>query len=213
MLEAEGRPLGIVEAIVGQTRGLVTVSGRAGHAGTVPMGMRRDAYAAAAEMVLALEARAARGPDGLVGTVGRVTVGPGLVNVIPDRCVFSIDVRATSDTTRLAAVDGFLADARAIAERRGCTLGFEKTHEIAVAACDPGLKGALAAVMADMGLQPRELPSGAGHDAQALAALGPMVMLFVRCRGGVSHHPDEYASPADMGASVEALARLFARLD
>jgi allantoate deiminase len=214
VLEAKGQPLGVVTGIVGQSRVRVTVSGEAGHAGTVPMRLRRDALAGAAEMALVLEKIAGEHPDdGMVGTVGRIEATPGAVNIIAGRVDFTVDLRSLTDALRLAAVERFKAEAGRIAAARGLKLDFEQFHEIATAGMAPALQEALAAAIADLGQQPVRLPSGAGHDAQVMARLCPSAMLFVRCRGGISHNPAEFASAADMGLAVAALIRFIERFE
>jgi allantoate deiminase len=210
VLEAKGEPLGIVTGIVGQSRLRVTVTGEQNHAGTVPMGLRHDAFAGTAEMALALETIAREHPEeGMVGTVGRVEAAPGAVNIIPGRVVFTVDLRALTDALRLAAVERFAAEAKRIAAVRGLTVSIETFHDIAAAHCAPALQEALAASVAELGHTPIRLASGAGHDAQVMARLCPSAMLFVRCRGGISHNPAEFASVADMGAAVAALIRFI----
>jgi allantoate deiminase len=212
VLEAKGEPLGVVTGIVGQSRLRVTVTGEAGHAGTVPMNLRRDPMAGAAEMALALEAIARAHPeDGMVGTVGRLEALPGAVNVIPGRVVFTVDLRALTDALRTAAVGEFETQAQRIAAARGLKLAIEPFHEIATARCAPPLQDELAASIAALGHTPIRLPSGAGHDAQVMARLCPAAMLFVRCRGGISHNPAEFASVSDMGLAVAALIGFIER--
>jgi allantoate deiminase len=214
VLEAKNEPLGIVTGIVGQHRVRVMVTGEAGHAGTVPMGLRHDAMAGAAEMTLALEAIAKEHPeDGMVGTVGRIEALPGAVNIIPGTVMFTIDLRSLADELRLAALKKFEMEAKRIAGTRGLFFSMETFHEIATAHCAPALQNALAAVVTDLGHKPIQLPSGAGHDAQVMARLCPSAMLFVRCRGGISHNPAEFASVADMGVAIAALIRFIERFD
>ena len=210
VLEAKGEPLGIVTGIVGQVRLRVTVTGEAGHAGTVPMNLRRDAYAGAAEMALALEKIAREHPeDGMVGTVGRIEAVPGAVNIIPGRVLFTVDLRSLTDALRIEATERFAAEAARIAKARGLTVSIEPFHEIATAHCAPAMQDALAASVTELGHTPIRLPSGAGHDAQVMARLCPSAMLFVRCRGGISHNPAEFTSVADMGLAVAALIRFI----
>jgi hydantoinase/carbamoylase family amidase len=204
VLEAEGLPLGVVSAINGATRWRVEVNGVAGHAGTVPMALRRDALAAAAEMVLAVE-REGRAMEDLVATVGQLEVWPGAVNVVPGGVRFSIDVRAPSNAVREAALAVLEATFTSIAERRGAALAIERFHDAGAVSCDPALIEQLSAAVGRAGLAPRLLPSGAGHDAMALAALCPIGMLFVRCAGGISHHPAEAISVADADLAVRVL--------
>lgn len=212
VLEAKGQPLGVVTGIVGQSRIRVTVTGTAGHAGTVPMNMRHDPLAGAAEMALALETIVREHPeDGMVGTVGRIEASPGAVNIIPGRVIFTVDLRSLTDALRLAAVARLEQEAQRLAKARGLTVSFELFHEIATADMALALQEALAAGIAALGHQPIRLPSGAGHDAQVMARLCPSAMLFVRCRGGISHNPAEFTSVADMGLAVAALIRFIER--
>jgi allantoate deiminase len=204
VLEADDLPLGVVTAINGATRWRVAVGGEAGHAGTVPMALRRDALAAAAEMVLAVE-REGRAVADLVATVGQLEVSPGAVNVVPGEVRFSLDVRAPSNAAREAALAVLEATFAAIAGRRGVALAIERYHDAAAVACDPVLIDQLAAAVGRAGVTPRLLPSGAGHDAMALASLCPIAMLFVRCARGISHHPAEAISAEDADLAVRVL--------
>jgi len=206
VLEAEGLPAGVVTAINGATRLAVDVEGTAGHAGTVPMNLRRDALAAAAECALAVERRCAGVPD-LVGTVGRIEALPGAVNVIPGKVRFTIDVRAAADAVRASAVDDLHGQMQAICARRGVAIGVRKTHDHGVTACAPWLMEQLDAAVAAEGLPVRRLPSGAGHDGMAMAELCDIGMLFVRCEKGVSHNPAEAITAAD----AETGTRVFLR--
>jgi allantoate deiminase len=212
LLEAEREPLGVVTGIVGQSRSRVTVSGEAGHAGTVPMQPRRDALAGAAAMILMVE-RLARDDlqRGMVATVGRLDVLPGSTNIIPAMASFTIDLRDMNDTARQAAIASIRQETRAIAEARNLAVIFELFHEEAAVACDPALQDAFAAVIGELGHRAIRLPSGAGHDAQMMARLCPAGMLFVRCRGGISHNPAEFCSTPDMGLAAAALIRFIER--
>jgi len=202
----EGLPVGVVTSIAGSTRANVRVTGEAGHAGTVPMGARRDAMAASAEMVLAIERHCAERAGELVGTVGRLAVaGGGATNVIAGEVAFSLDLRAGDDVTRDAARVAIAAEIRRVAERRRVAVAFEPFLELAATPCDPALQQALARSVAAHGVAPRFLASGAGHDAMEMARIAPVAMLFVRCgNGGISHHPAESLAPADadLGAAV-----------
>jgi allantoate deiminase len=211
VLESQNAPLGVVTAIAGQTRMALAVTGEAGHAGTVPMDLRRDALAGAAEMTLVAERIAREAGEGVVATVGRLGVHPNAINIIPAEVRFTLDLRAPADAARNTAVERFVTQARAIAERR--RLGFEATtiHELATTPCDIALQEALAAAAASLGASPPALASGAAHDAMMFTELCPFAMLFVRCKGGVSHNPAEYASPEDMGLAVAALTRFIER--
>ena len=205
VLEARGLPLGIVSAINGASRGLVVVTGRAGHAGTVPMDLRADALTAAAAMALAIEARARAEPD-LVATVGQLTVTGGAVNTVPGRVEFTLDCRAPDDRSRKAALADIRAAIAAIADERRVTACLTVAYDAPAAPCDPGVSQALAQAAARCGYAAPSLPSGAGHDAMAFKDVLPFAMLFVRCKGGVSHNPAEFASIADMSAAAHVLA-------
>lgn len=207
-LEAAGQPLGVVTGIVGQSRLRVTVTGEAGHAGTVPMTLRRDAMAGAAEMTLLVE-RIACDNEGMVGTVGRIEVLPGATNIIPATVHFTIDLRCMDDNERRRALKHLETEAETIASARKLDVAFEYFHDAAATPCDPALQAMLAGAIADVGGRPLSLPSGAGHDAQMMARLCPSSMMFVRCRGGISHNPAEYTSPDDMGVAVAALIRFI----
>lgn len=213
-LEAENQPLGVVTGIVGQSRWRVIVTGEAGHAGTVPMNMRRDALAGSAEMMLEAE-WICRAHDGMVATVGIVEANPGAGNIIPGRVMFTVDLRCMDDVTRKAAVAEFETEAREIAAARKLNVTFEHFHDVSATVCDASMQDTLAVAIGDIGGRAIRMPSGAGHDGQMMAKLCPASMMFVRCRGGISHNPAEYCAPADMGQAVAALIRFierFARL-
>ena len=205
-LEAEGLPLGVVTAINGATRLEVVVDGLAGHAGATPMHLRQDALTAAAEMALAIEGRARSEPD-LVATVGRLEVWPGATNVIPGHVQFSIDLRAPSDLNRAAALADVEARIFAIAATRGVRVSIAKSHEANAYVCDPNIVAGLAQAVEAVGVPPRLLPSGAGHDAMAMGKLCPAGMLFVRCKGGVSHNPLESITVEDCAIGLKALTQ------
>lgn len=211
VLEAQGCSVGVVGAIAGQTRARVTFTGAAGHAGTVPMRLRRDALCGGAEWLLAVEARA-RATDGLVATVGEAAVEPGAGNVIPGAARLSLDVRHGDDRVRAAACAGLCERAQAVAAARGLEVACEPVQETGAVTCSPELTDALAQAAADAGHPAPRLLSGAGHDAAMMAAVTPVAMLFVRCRGGVSHHPAESVAAADVAAAVEVTTRFLERL-
>ncbi|MEJ0012745.1 MAG: M20 family metallo-hydrolase [Bauldia sp.] len=212
VLDQSNEPLAVVSAIASQGRYRLQMHGEAGHAGTVPMAIRHDALAGAAEVIALAEDVARKGAKaGLVATVGEIKVAPGASNVIPGKADFSLDVRASDDATRAAAATDIRQRARQIGARRGLVFGMETVHEKPVATCAPRLKRAIAtAITSVTGKPPRELMSGAGHDGQAMIRLTDIGMIFVRCRAGISHNPLEYASPEDMGLAVEALVRTIA---
>jgi N-carbamoyl-L-amino-acid hydrolase len=204
VLLEKGLPLGVVTAIAGSSRYLLDLEGLASHAGTTPMTMRRDAAAAAAEIVLLVERRCS-GAGALVGTVGQLAVPDGSVNVIPGRCRLSLDIRAASDDERLAAVRDIFDGIAAICARRRIGLHVEKLLEAPAAPCAPRLMDQLGAAVQRAGLPRFDLLSGAGHDAMAMAAVTEVAMLFTRCgNGGISHNPLETmtADDADIAASV-----------
>jgi allantoate deiminase len=205
LLEERGAALGVVTAIAGQTRAALRLGGVAGHAGTVPMDLRHDALCAAAEVVLAAEALAHAAPP-LVATVGRLAVAPGTANVIPGSAELSVDVRHPDDAERAAAVRRLRGEAERAAEARGVRLEWEERLDQPAVGCDAALSQALAQAAAGAGAPPLLLPSGAGHDAAVMAAVAPIAMLFVRCAGGVSHHPDESVAEPDVAVAVDALA-------
>jgi allantoate deiminase len=206
VLEAEGLPVGIVTAINGATRLEVGVDGVAGHAGATPMRLRRDALTAAAEMALAIEARA-KGEVDLVATVGRLEVWPGATNVIPGHVQFSIDVRAPDDTRRAAAVADLTTRIDAVAAARSVKASLAKTHDASAYGCDPGVMAGLTKAVESLGVPPRFLPSGAGHDTMMMGGLCPGGMLFVRCKGGISHNPQESITVEDCAFGLAALTR------
>jgi allantoate deiminase len=211
VLEAEGLPVGVVTAINGASRFKVDIEGKAGHAGTVPMGLRQDAGAAAAEMILAIETVAASSDD-LVATVGNCELRPGAVNVIPGSAHFTIDIRSPDDSHRLAAIGDLTARFDAIAARRGVKVEMLKTYEEPAARCDLRLIREFAAALANIGLPERRLSSGAGHDGLAMVSLCPIAMLFVRCRGGISHNPAEAVRTDDVSTALDVLVGFLRRL-
>jgi allantoate deiminase len=211
VLEQRGVPVGVVTAIAGATRAEVTFTGRAGHAGTVPMELRRDAACGLAELVLAVEA-AARAQPGLVTTCGRIAALPGAPNVIPGSAVASVDVRHADDAVRAAAVAGLRARGEEIAAARGLVLAWDERMATPALAMDAGLTDLLAQAVAARGVPELRLPSGAGHDAVALSELTRAAMLFVRCAGGVSHHPDESVDAADVAVALDVLDGFLRRL-
>lgn len=210
VLEHGNRPLGVVTSIAGQYRTRVTVRGMAGHAGTVPMPLRQDALLAASEMIVLAEHIAKAHPDaGMVATVGHIKVMPGAINVIPDLVEFVLDLRASSDAPRASALQSFTARAEAIAAARGCSVAFDTYHDCRTAACASWLQEGLARSTASLGLDAPRLVSGAGHDGQSMEKLTDFGMLFLRCKGGISHNPLESATVEDMGLAVAALIRFI----
>jgi allantoate deiminase len=208
VLESENLPVGVVTAISGATRLSVVLTGMAGHAGTVPMGLRRDALAGAAECIVAIE-EFCRTDQGLVGTVGYIDAMPGATNVIPGKVSFTIDIRTASDQHRKLAVADIVRTIEAIARRRTLVLLVHVTHENRTVPCAPWLKAQVAEAVAAEGYRVFDLPSGAGHDGMAMIDVADVAMLFVRCRGGISHNPAEHVEEADADAGARVLLRLI----
>ncbi len=208
VLEAEGLPVGVVTAINGGNRFSIEIDGMAGHAGTVPMTLRQDALAAAAECVLAVERIAQSMPD-VVGTVGRLETMPGAMNVIPGKVRFSIDVRAPTDDKRRAAADAMLAEVSAIVARRKLAHTVAPLWEARTAPCAVDMQRRIAKAIADEHIEVRHLPSGAGHDGMAIVDIAPIGMLFVRCKGGISHNPAEAVTRDDVATALRVFARFI----
>ncbi len=209
VLEAEALPVGVVTAIAGATRLAVELRGMAGHAGTVPMALRRDALAGAAACIVAVETLCRADQSGLVGTVGVINAAPGAGNVIPGLASFTLDIRAPTDDHRNAAVAEIRRAVETIATQRGLALQIDVTHENRTAPCAPWLQNQIGAAIAAEGHRVFTLPSGAGHDGMAMIDIADIAMLFVRCRGGISHHPAEHVDEADIDASARVLLRVI----
>ncbi|MFZ4876332.1 allantoate amidohydrolase [Janthinobacterium sp. Mn2066] len=204
-------PLGIVTAIAGSSRYLLKLGGLASHAGTTPMGMRRDAASAAAEIILLVEQRCSQG-EALVGTVGQLHVPNGSVNVIAGACQLSLDIRAASDSVRQAAVDDILDGVAAICARRQIDVDIELLLSASAAPCAPWLMAQLGEAVESVGLKAFPLLSGAGHDAMAMAAITDVAMLFTRCgNGGISHNPLETMTADDADIAAHALLAFLRR--
>jgi allantoate deiminase len=210
-LESVNRAVGVVSAIAAQTRARLVFTGRADHAGTTSMELRRDALCAGAECVLAVEAKA-RGSDGLRATVGQIAVEPSASNVVPARVTLSLDIRHADDAVLAAAVADLRQETADLAANRGIGLVWETLQEGAAVPMDASLSGVLHRSVERVQGEVPVLVSGAGHDAAVMARVCPVAMLFVRCRGGVSHHPDEYASPADAAMGLAVLAEAVSQL-
>jgi allantoate deiminase len=211
VLESRDLPVGVVSAIAGQSRFAFRFEGRAGHAGTTPMGLRLDALAAAAEFIHAVELRAL-GDPGLVATVGQLAIKPGASNVIAGSAAGSLDVRSARNPQRLTACADLARSAAEIAKRRGLRLEWRLAQEHPATPCDPALRGLLIRAVEGAGMEALELPSGAGHDAVALAAALPVAMLFVRCRDGLSHHPEESVQLADVACALKVMDNFLSLL-
>jgi len=208
VLEARQLPVGVVPAIAGQSRQRLTFTGMAAHAGTTPMNLRRDALAAAAELILAVEAEA-RSTDGLVATVGQLEVSPGAANVVPAEAVLSLDIRHSSDAVRLEHLARLLDVARDVAARRGVSVEAESLSDNQSVQCSPRLTTLLARAALEAHQPAFGIPSGAGHDAVVMAGLTEIAMLFVRCKGGLSHHPAESVAEEDVAVAIDVVGRFL----
>ena len=205
-------PLGVVTSINGSVRYLGEITGMASHAGTTPMDQRRDAATAAAELVLYVEKRAAAAPD-LVGTVGMLQVPSGSMNVVPGRCSFSLDIRATTNAVRDACADDVRAELGRICERRGVHFALEETLRAAAAPSAPAWRQRWEKAVAALGLPVFKMPSGAGHDAMKLHEVMPQAMLFMRgLNAGISHNPLEAITNDDAELCVRAFQNLLDQL-
>lgn len=205
VLEAEDRSLGVVSAIAGQSRYVLTFTGKANHAGTTPMHLRQDAMCAAAEWITRVE-EVATSTKGLVATVGRIDTVPGAGNVIAGEVRATLDVRSADDLLRRDAVDGLLRVARDCGARREVGVRDELRMDQAAVAMDATLTKLLSEAA---GPDASTMVSGAGHDAMVVAPHIPSAMLFVRSPGGLSHHPDETVRERDVAAALEVSARFM----
>jgi allantoate deiminase len=204
VLEKANLALGIVTAIAGQTRARIAFFGRAGHAGTTPMSQRKDALCAAAEFIAAVE-KLAKYTKGLVATVGEIAALPGASNVIPGEVQISLDVRHEKDSIRESARTKLKNIVRQIARRRRLRWDYEVVHETAAVRCSQNLSQLLAQSAKHRQKRLLSLPSGAGHDAAIMAGITPSAMLFIRCKNGISHHPDESVKRQDVQMAFEVL--------
>jgi hydantoinase/carbamoylase family amidase len=209
VLNELGLPLGVVTSINGGVRYAGEVRGMASHAGTTPMASRRDAAAAVAELAVFLEKRAREAPN-LVGTMGMLEVPNGSTNVVPGRCRFTLDIRATTDAVRDACIDDVLAEADAICTRRGLSYLIEETMRVAASPSAPEWQARWERAVESLALPVHRMPSGAGHDAMKIGEVMPQAMLFVRGENaGISHNPLESSTADDMQLSIEAFLHLL----
>jgi allantoate deiminase len=211
LLEAENLRVAAVTSIAGQSRFQVKFTGHANHAGTTPMHLRRDALAGAAEWIGEVEARAQR-TEGLVATVGRLALEPNAGNVIPGAVTLGFEVRHARDAARKETAEALLERANAIAERRGLTFESSSRMDQPAVPMDERLTAFLGEAMESKGIPAKQMASGAGHDAMAMAARVPAAMLFLRSPGGVSHHPEEAVREEDVEAALEVALSFFQRL-
>lgn len=213
LLESLGLPVGIVTGIAGMNRVQLVFTGEAGHAGTVPMHLRRDALTAASKFITMVE-QVGLTTEGLVATVGQIQALPGASNAIPGKVILSLDVRHQNDSTRLKAVEVLYQQAKDIATQSRVEGIWEPVAESQSIPCAPSLIQKLSQAAQDENIPPYLLSSGAGHDTVQLSRLTPSAMMFVRCRGGISHNPAEYATSADAEAALKVLLRtLYGLID
>lgn len=201
VLEAENLPVGIVTAIAGARRFKVTIEGEAGHSGTVPMNLRHDALTAAAEVVLMIEKTAQQ--HGVVATVGHLQTYPGAVNVIPGLVEFTVDIRSDNDALKEKVMNLIFHTSESIGMQREVEIYWKDYHWAPARQCHPDFRILFEEAIAQQKIHVRSLVSGAGHDAMNFAEITDIAMLFVRCKEGISHHPDEYVSEEDAEVAVK----------
>jgi beta-ureidopropionase / N-carbamoyl-L-amino-acid hydrolase len=205
--------IGVVEGIVGINQWVVTVAGKANHAGTTPMDQRQDAMVAAAKLTLAVNQTATSIPGRQVATVGQIRAEPGAPNVIPGRVIMSLEIRDLSHEKVKTLFATFQGMGKAIEKETGTTITYTSTNENLPALTDRRIQEQIAAAAKALGLTYQLMPSGAGHDAQDMATIAPTGMIFVPSKNGVSHAPDEYTSPQDMANGVSVLLQTILKLD
>jgi hydantoinase/carbamoylase family amidase len=207
VLESRGVPVGLVTVIAAPTDFRATLTGRSGHSGSTPMSLRRDAGAAAAEVVLAVERAALESPSpNTVGTVGVVAIGPGAINVVPGTAILDVDIRDSDGRAKDAAVERVQADIEAICRRRNIEHRIETLTRLEPISADQAIQDVIGRRCRDSGVDFLPMVSGAFHDAMAIAEVAPMGMIFVPSRAGVSHHPEEYTSPDEIALGTQLLA-------
>lgn len=207
VLEAAGLPVAAVSCITGSKRAEIDIRGMAGHAGTVPMAHRQDALAAMAEIILTVESTARIDPDGLVATIGKLVIEPGGPNVIAGHTLAILDLRHPGPATRERGFTAIRDAAIDITNRRDVTLTWTEIPGFVETPSDPHLLQLLDDAIAAGGITPTAIPSGAGHDAVTIANIAPVVMLFVRCRGGISHNPTEHIEAEDVAVAIGVVDR------
>ncbi len=207
VLETEGVPLAVVSAIAGAAHLEVVVTGRSDHAGTTPMDLRRDALAGAAAMIQAIQSIAAALGRPAVATVGKLRVEPDQINVVPGRVTFTVDLRHADPGGRRALEERIRSLSSTVASERDLGIAIRTLHERPPVAMDGAVRQVLERAAAETGTAPRVLVSGAGHDAQVLAACCPVGMLFVPSIGGRSHCPEEATDPGHLALGARVLAR------
>lgn len=210
VLEQKNAPIGVVSAISGARRFNLTLDGLAGHAGTVPMTMRRDALCGAAQAIILIEKIAQR--SNVVATVGNIEALPGSVNVIPGRCRFTLDIRSGQDKIRDRTVKKILGELSSLAAKSGLQFSYEEFHRAGAVTCDASVQRYIEAAIMELDMEPWSLVSGAGHDAMAMKVIAPTGMIFLRCAGGLSHHPEESVTLDDTAWGIEVLFRSISNI-
>ena len=213
VLEAEDLSVGVVTGIAAQLRFDICVNGMAGHAGTTTMPLRRDAMSGAAEMIFAIETIAKDIGGDLVATVGRIDVAPGSTNVVAGEVFFSLDLRAGEVSRRDSAAERIHAALIKIASQRGLDLDWTRLQDLPSSPCDKKLTSLLETAMDAVGFPRRSMLSGAGHDAMVMSNLCPTAMLFIRCKGGVSHNPAEHVTYEDTDAALQVMLKFINLLE
>jgi len=213
LLEREGIPIGIVTNIAAPSGLRITIEGEGGHAGALLMPYRKDAFCAAAEIVLAVE-RSAKGTGAIdtCGTVGKCSIHPGAVNSVPSRVQMEVDVRDTDEKRRDGVLEQIRDACADVAARRGVKVEIEVVNADAPAESSAAIIDAISQSADELGLQYKKMVSRAYHDSLFMARVAPMAMIFIPCRDGVSHRPDEYAKPEDIACGAEVLAHTLAKL-
>jgi N-carbamoyl-L-amino-acid hydrolase len=204
-LERESLNIGVVEGIVGIRRWEVTVSGMQNHAGTTPMDQRHDAMLAAARFIEVVNRVVRAEPGRQVGTVGKLEAFPGAPNVIPGRVVCTLEMRDLETAKIVRIFDSIVRESKGVGEMNGTTFEFRPTHEDIPALSDPAIRSVISDAAKELKLTTKLMPSGAGHDAQAMSQIGPMGMIFIPSIGGISHSPKEYSTPEDIERGARVL--------
>ena len=213
LLEQEGIDIGLVTHIAAPASLRIEIQGEGGHAGGKLMPGRKDALTAAAELILALEAAAkSTGAIDTVATVGVCEVFPGAVNSIPSLVRLETDIRDIDGARRNHVLDALKAACAEVADRRGVVISTNLVNADPPTTCDPSILAAMETSALEAGLSSKRMVARAYHDSSFVATFAPVAMLFIPCRGGVSHRPDEYASPEWIAGGVDVLARTLARL-
>ncbi|MGE6609628.1 allantoate amidohydrolase [Peribacillus sp. NPDC076916] len=204
VLEKENEPVGIVRGIAGATRFYFEIIGKSGHAGTVPVALRQDALLGASDLISYIENIAVQN-EPLVATIGKLTVSPGASNVIPGLVTGTLDIRDLNVDRKKKAIDAILTESERVAKARGLQIHFEQVMEADPVYCDEQLIKVIEESISELDGSAISLVSGAGHDAMAMADITNVAMIFVRCKDGLSHHPDEFVTVEDMGAGARVL--------